>query len=268
MDFPVEILFVLFFLLASILDAVGRSRKKKQRMEDMERAEEEGGEGSMGRARSSRTPGERSAATSAPAPRMKPRPTVSSPRPTSTPRETADSMIPPDLWEILTGTPAPSRPRGPVGTPMETSRDAESMETEPVGRGSLEVEPSRPISIEAESLERDAPERDAFARERMEAPAPDRLGRFGLPELRIPAGKAPSTLARSLPEEGGRLVASAVWVPTETRRRGASYYGRLLREGKTADLRTAIVLTEVLGPPVALRDVESSSPTSPRGPFS
>jgi hypothetical protein len=269
MDIPFELLFVLFFLLASVLDAVGRSRKKRERIEEMEREEQADAEGPVTIARGgtgqvpsgTRAPSKPRAPVEprAPSRTRAPSPERASPRtmePYRTkaetpPRETADSMIPSELWEILTGVPAPSRPRGPVEFPEHTSQDAESLETDTLETVSLESEPVGRESLETEPVLREPRER---------------VARFGIPD---PAGSRPrhsEALARGLPTEGGRLVASASVPRVASHARRPSPYIELLRSPDRANLRSAIVLAEVFGSPLALRD--SSSATSPRAPSS
>ncbi|MEX1257102.1 MAG: hypothetical protein WEG36_05735 [Gemmatimonadota bacterium] len=238
MDFPVELLFVLFFLLASVLDAVGRSKKKKRRIEEMDRDERAEADQPMATAEGRRTgvPGRQAEA---------PRGTAGprSERAESS-RETAETMIPDQLWEILTGTPAPSRGRTPpVESPVEASLETESLEKE-----TLEEKWSEPVPFEDE---------------------PRKLpSRFGLPSPTRPRPRFSESLARGLPEEGGRLIASGTtFIPSAVGGpRRVSPYTKLLVSAHPGDLRSAIVLAEILGPPVAFRD--PSSPTSLLGPSS
>ena len=129
-----QILIILFFIVASIFDAVSRNKKKqeqKDRMESEEAAEGSAVEGMDARPGSPGRPpprprptpmeGRRKAPTGEPAPRT----TASGPAGSrrtasqeSSSRETADQMIPEDFWAVLTGQAparkAPKAPKAPV----------------------------------------------------------------------------------------------------------------------------------------------------------
>jgi len=139
-----QLLIILFFIVASIFDAVSRNRKKQEQKERLDREEGAGGalEGGAEGARVERPrPG-------APA-RPRPRPTPvegrrKAPTGESAPRETADQMIPEDFWAVLTGqapaqrTPEPSPPEARAPEPAAAAPESarwESGAMAPMGMG-------------------------------------------------------------------------------------------------------------------------------------
>ena len=77
-----QLLFFGVLILASVFDAMTRGRRKRRRMEEMEREEDGAGEAGDGT------------------------------EPTAE-RETADSMVPDDLWAVLTGQQQPQEGEKP-----------------------------------------------------------------------------------------------------------------------------------------------------------
>jgi len=141
-----QILIILFFIVASIFDAVSRNKKKQEQKDRME--SEEAAEGSaaggmdarpgsparpLPRPRPTPMEGRRKAPAGEPAPRTTASGPAGSRRTASqqTPsRETADQMIPEDFWAILTGqAPAPKAPKAPVPEAAGTEGWNESAET-------------------------------------------------------------------------------------------------------------------------------------------
>ena len=223
-----------------MFDAATRRRRRRQKMEEMEReegtvgSEQEGGAVAAGAQNSGRT--------AAPEPSGK--------------RETADSMVPADLWQILTGQqpfpeePGAEQPRSKTGSPSGSASPPE------VGASSEGDRPAR--------MGRGARDRP---------PGPESTRRAPLPFERTPFPKRPEPAAA--PSYGAAARGLAAPTPTPTAappaapivparapawiagRRSAGLalpYVDLLRAGGgRAGLRKAIVLTEVLGPPAALR---------------
>ncbi len=268
------LIFIVFMVVASILDAVGRRRKKQRRMEEMEGADDQGVEASPG---------------------MEGRPTAStgtdteSWRTESDSRETAETMVPEDFWAVLTGQELETRPP----PEPETSGRAE-----PAGPGSY-GEDGREEARPGDLFGRDDLGRrgdpDPPKEPRIPAPVPD--DRFSTDEYSRPGGSADSGpqwgKARQEPQETGAigdeedrvyaqppepwgdltdissgdlsddpegqvLATGAPGAPgrPSARRRGAGRgrYSRLLETGDIEDLRKAVVLREILDRPVGFRD--------------
>jgi hypothetical protein len=168
MDGLFQLLIIVFFVAASIFDAVSRNRKKqeqKERMEAEEEAEAGGGQARPSRPRPARSEG-------APGPQRRPeqgregrrkaptgRPAEAggtAPQRRSERRETAETMLPDDFWAILTGQPRPDR------TPQAEPSPGE-------GRG--QASGARPGQGDGDDLPRDV---------RIPVPAPsDRMARDG-----------------------------------------------------------------------------------------
>jgi hypothetical protein len=197
-----QLLFILFFIMAAIFDAVARSRAKRRRMEEMEGAEgeEDVSAGADAEARSRRrAEREREHRERIQARRKAPDGTggeVVTRGETGgggvqgegvPERETADSMVPEDFWAILTGQPT----RAP---------DTASERNEPEPRAEREWEPDRRDTTGAGAPDPGGgrrsdpdPPRDA----RTPVPiSPDRWGMGG-------GEKAPRTVAEA-PEETRR----------------------------------------------------------------
>lgn len=230
------LLFVLFIILASVLDAVGRSRKKKRRMEELER-EDSSGEGKLEPARR---------------------------------REPAETMVPEDLWAILTGQEPPSQTRGEAPSPEEPPREPHGAVAVPDHRMS-----SRGRAESAESG--DQTTADEVPTRRGERWMEGTRGRgasesWGAAAASIEAQE--EAVYGSLDEPWGELddiaageiavdgaaepqvtaAPSAYRLRSAAVRRPRSAYTRLLESGSREDLRKAIVLREVLDRPVGFRD--------------
>lgn len=202
-----ELLFFILLVLASVLDASGRRKKRQRRMEEME-AEEAQDEGAVG--------------TLERAPKETPRPEPPGADRTSTApsrRDTADSMIPEELWSILTGQAPPDRPERPEPTPESTAEPTPTYEA----WGGEEVD----------DLHR--PEREPAPSPLRSAPAPITSGPIA---------------TNSLTETGSGSVADRRQNP---RSGAASRYAALLKGGGRDSLRTAVVLKEILDSPPGLR---------------
>jgi hypothetical protein len=218
-----QLLFIGVLVLASVLDASTRKRRRQQRMERRERAEADAAGDST-----------RDDAT------MMPQGTGQAER-----ERTADSMVPADLWEILTGEKrAPTR---------EEPAPAPAAEAGP----QAPVEPERAWSFDdrvEETYEPPPTLEPSFEKEPEEAPPEEPRPWAAELEIRRSAQlAAPSAAAMgaSLVEPAPPLRHASTARPV--RRPAASVYAELLRSGGPDSLRTAIVVSEVLGPPAALR---------------
>jgi hypothetical protein len=126
-----QILFFAVLIAASMFDAATRRRRRRRKMQEMEGeegtvdSEQQSGEVAAGPQSSGRT---------------------AAPEPSGR-RETADSMVPADLWQILTGQqpfpqePGAEQPRSKTGSPSgsasppEVGASSEGDRTDAMGRG-------------------------------------------------------------------------------------------------------------------------------------
>jgi hypothetical protein len=248
----VQLLFVLILMFASLLDVVARGKRKRRGptgelpREDVPPPEVRR---PRRRPRGARAPG---APPGAPSPTSMPG--AEGPRDR---RETADTMVPEDLWAILTGQAPPTReprPREPEGEAWSVEEDGWTAEGVPYPREgeSTEAEAWRPeVTVEelppAEAPAEVLPEDE---RRRPSAPPPWVLVP---PEVR--PGTVPGRAAAPTPRRpiAPAIGPSAPLAAHPARRSPAARYADLLRTGGVDSLRTAVVLREVLDPPVALR---------------
>ncbi len=268
-----QLFFILIIVLASIFDAVSRNRKKRERMEEMEREEAEG------EVRAER--GDEAPVATAERPRDgvlqgdrggNGRDTGRGQDP-SREEETADAMVPDDLWAILTGERRPPKPAPP-------SRESEEEPLEPVRTGSSPASARRPSHEPAPSAGSSSGPRSPWGR-RPPSPAPPRTPVPLPPPVEVPGeGEVYQEIEEpwaNLPditegeigfderpreresEPGGRGAPRPRW--GKRARVEANPHTRLLVSGRREDLRSAIVLSEVLGTPVGLR----GSSVSPAG---
>lgn len=182
-----QLLFFGVLILATVFDAMTRGRRRRRRMEEMEREEDEAGEASAGT--ETETTGE---------------------------RETADSMVPDDLWAVLTGEQQPQ-------------------EREKLPTAYQEQEPTPLPDLIPEG--RPPPEPELPLKTRVSVPVLSDPYRVSDPGALMPLAR------RGLGRPMGELA----------RKRIASDYAELMRSGGTDSLRRAIVLKEVLGSPAAFR---------------
>ncbi len=180
-----QLLFFGVLILATVFDAMTRGRRRRSRMEEMEREEDEAGEASAG----IETTGE---------------------------RETADSMVPDDLWAVLTGQQPPQ-------------------EREELPTASQEQEPTPLPDLISEG--RPPPEPELPLKTRVSVPVLSDRYRASEPGARMPIA------ARGLGRPMGELASTRI----------GSGYAELLRSGGADSLRRAIVLKEILGSPAAFR---------------
>ena len=285
-----QLLFIIVILAASVLDAVARSRKKRERMEEMERQDEAGewepvDDGGEVATRDRSQPGRPIPENAGRAPRE-----VSDDAPAPVARqerETSDSMVPDDLWAILTGEQRAPRPQprpvessgreDPAAIASRRTEGALGSEVErqpaPPGRPPI-LSPMPPRRGETKTPApgwRDRLQQRGSATRRSQLPPPVEVpGESEVyREIEEPWSSLPDITVgeigeddRVLPdgEGGGRMG-------QRTRVGSRSAYTRLLESGKPGDLRQAIVLSEILGPPKALRSGDGT-PTSLRDPSS
>lgn len=247
MDGLFELVFILIIVIASIADAMGRKRKKRRRMEEMER-EDAGSTGSRREAdyehRSpDQSPSDRTAGG------------VSGHE--TEERETADQMVPEDFWAILTGEAPPEK---------KESQGSRSEEIGAKGAGGEDDSRGLPEQFPERRQDPDpVPERrpDPTPPRTPHIPVPVPQDRYSETEEvttrddRSISETAPPevgyTPRRTPPPLEGRRQPGAIHHSRGRRSSPASTYTDLLKAGKTDDLRKAIVLREVLGPPAALR---------------
>lgn len=227
---PTEVIFVLIFIAFSILEGVGRKRKTQQK-------------GAPGK-----PPGPR------------PRPTQRAPRPPveagtqgaggrplgragGAGPEGSEGLIPKDVWEEILGLargtpPAPGRaePEAESSRPSPRREDETLEEIHPFEARTLEpvdFEDERPVS---------RPERAPVFADT--SPAKGLAARKGSGLQRSGAKAVAAAKARiaGAAEPSGRPPA------------GAGIRADLLGDGSAEDLRKAIILTEVLGLPLSLRE--------------
>ncbi len=275
----VTILFILLFMAASVIDAVGRKKKRQRRMDEMEAEDagdawsQEGQEGQGGPPvavedeafRYRRAPtGSRGEPDMDRYRRMdtsgssesEPTPAVShSPPAQDRDRESAETMVPADLWAILTGQ-APERPTPDPGSriPVPTPGDRMSTSTRE-GRPEAVPEPevmTRRSSRWMEGVDQ-REEGSAGWTAAVEASEKEVFG-----HLEEPWGKLEDISKGDLTEVSSPLSSGDdedLARPRGRARGGAGTpYTRLLETGSVDDLRKAVVLKEVLDRPMALRE--------------
>jgi hypothetical protein len=230
-----QLLVIAVFLLVSLLDLAAR-KKKREALEDEQPAAVEGGEAEA----KPRTP---------PSPRPRPVP-VSSPEPAPAQMEDVQDLSLRDVWEIITGRKALPTPEGAPSPGARAERPA-APETRRSARW-------------MEGLEEETsgePERPTLAGTRVRPVLEPPPGSSSMEE---PWGEL-EDITRGEIGDGRGAVQGALELEGAVRV-GASRspYVRLLTSGKREDLRAAVVLQEVLGPPVGSRgDQESSLPAPP-----
>jgi hypothetical protein len=292
-----QLIFFLIIVIASIVDAIARNRRKRGRIEEMEKEEaQEGAEDAL--------PGDAEVGPGAPRPQRRKEPAlegrsgsgsagegVSGPRgremaeyesPSSQSQksekperdeETADRMVPADLWAILTGQPPPGPKPAPQpapppedearepdaprpAPPQPSTRDRPA--PAPAGRGGVRTEPAgkgtQPRSWRRPSASPPVPSSKR-------RPVPDDLDDvFGT--LEEPWGDIPDIREGEISDDGESTDRSGTEdepgkKPHAPRPQGTGSLGarsqEWLRSGNRDDLRKAIVLREVLGPPVGSR---------------
>ena len=245
-----QLLFLGLLILASVFDAVGRRRKRRRRMEEMEREEKAGDGEGAGAGTSARWPGDPGSVpeeASTPSPREAPAPAGAR----TGGRETADSMVPDDLWAILTGEERAGEGQGGgVSAPGQIPEEETSGRTDFGTRNTPERRPPRPESgrdpepswgDQPSAPAEDPPDWQPVPPPVVVLPDPPRM------PPRAPAplpsrGRSPAGVPGAFPRPRGDRVTVA-----------GPMYVNLLREGGSGSLRQAIVLTEVFGKPVALR---------------
>ncbi len=297
-----QLLIIVVFIVASIIDAVARNRKRQEQKDRLDREEEGEGvftaDGATGAARPGAPEGRRKAPMpggrrsreeTGSAARREPGAGASKGRPgrpspagagsrSESRRTAADEMIPEDFWAILTGQ-APKRqapaedagedppvvPHIPAPVPSdryedpdstaEADRDyARSPASLPRAEGATAPDPAAPTRRSARWMEGLGKEPRA-ASGRAAEPRPSTFPRAFDP-MAEPWGQFEDISKGEIGDGRGRTQGEADTEAGPRRRAGAtdSPYVRLVAGGTTEDLRSAVVLREVLGTPVAARD--------------
>jgi hypothetical protein len=141
----------------------------------------------------------------------------------------SEGLVPKEIWEeilgLARGEPPKPRTAAPGPPPRPPRPEAETLE---------EIPPFEARSLEPLEVDRDRPPPRERGREQ------DRPARSGSGYSKALTPREPSS-----PQRTGALAASG---------RGRKLKGDLLGDGSPEDLRKAIILTEVLGLPLALRE--------------
>jgi hypothetical protein len=256
----VQLLFVLLLMFASLLDVAKRAKRKRPgQTGELPSEDEPPPEVRRPRRgpRERRVPGTPTGAqTGAPTTSQTPGTDAPADR-----RETADTLVPDDLWAILTGERPPTkepRPRDPEAEPWSDEEDRWTGEGVPYPREgeSTEAETWRPEVTPEELPSTEAPAEVLPEDERRRRPAPWVSVPTESQPRRMPVPAKVATPTPSVPV-APRVVVSAPLALHATRRSPAARYADLLRRGGVDSLRQAVVLREVLDPPIALRGSSS-----------
>lgn len=226
MDELFTLVLIVVFVVLPLLEGVLKKRRRDAPPPEAERPPEPPARRPEVPRRTPRTPEGRAA------------PPEAAPRPREADSGASEGMIPPDIWEELTGLPAPERSRP-------------------------EAEEAPPEAPPGETPSREAPA-SAESRRPSGRPAPTPGPRAPLPEMGAPLPVARGEIGESgeaatLARTGGGAPAPLPPPPGRPapRRTGGSSAARLvsdLRGGSSVDeLRRAVLYREVLGPPVAFR---------------
>ncbi len=269
------LIFIALFIVMSVLDAVGRRRKRQRQMEDLEEAGGGAEAEEVGTAvEDHRTWGSGAAEAESPWEAGPETPSGAEGE-----RETADQMVPEDFWAILTGQAPADRPE-----PTESQSRGEPDEIDALGRRGDPVppeEPHTPAPLPGDRLGSSgsspgssadpAPTRRSARwmegvggrEERDTTFGPGRGGEFDAADpMAEPWNDIADIAEGDLTSGSGELEVTSVEDgaiggrrhAAHRRGRGRGAYTRLLETGDREDLRKAIVLREVLGPPVGFRD--------------
>ncbi len=237
-----QLLFILFIIVAALLDFIGRNQEKRRKMEEMEKedAQEEGaleGEGAPSSTRRDR--GEMATKEAGPS---------------EGERETADSMVPSDLWEEIlggiAGTPTEKKDEAPPREPEREREEFQRAEFEWEAERSRPGTESEPVAAErSPSVQRAEPEQERKPRsarrtesEREATP----LARLSEKELMDRAKKEERSLRLGRAERKKKARPSP-------RGEAPDDWAELFSPGDPSALRRAVVYREVLGKPLALR---------------
>jgi len=231
-----EIIFVLLFIAFSVLEGIGRKRKAQQKGPGKPKGSRPVGTASpeeIGGREREPTPSGRGGATA--------RGTGAVGRPSQA--GGSEGMIPKDIWEEILGL-ARGTARDPARgePPPEAVRPPPRVEDETLE----EIPPFEARTLEPLYVDRGVP-----------GSQPRRGGDRGGGRGAVPArgGKAPP-----LPAKAAKGGAVTLPVPLPPAKAGAARKGQspkmreLLGSGSVEDLRKAFILTEVLGPPLGLKE--------------
>lgn len=157
---------------------------------------------------------------------------------------TAADVLPPELWELLTGQKPPARTSPPIPPPEESSWDEEG------DRDELEATRTAQSLPAPVSNDEDRQVADLLRRRDREARQVQRYERV-LPQV-VSMERAPLSAAarhKQFHERLDRLKpAPAMQAPEPAR----SIVGDILRDGSSTDIRRAMIMQEILGTPKSL----------------
>lgn len=231
---PAELIFVLIFIVFSILEAVGRKKG----------AQRKGGPG--------QSPGPRSRqqdrGPAIPRAEEAGASTQASSRNGEKSPQSSEGLVPEDVWEEILGLARGTKPE----SPNAGSRSEPDARRDKAGRG---LPSSRPETLEEippfearslESLEpRSEPDRDL--------PDPAGHRRRGR-QVEIPP--VPGSKVKGLPSVAATEIGTGPGVAARPKRkpRGGKVRREIFGDGSLKELRKAVILKEVLGKPVGMKD--------------
>ncbi len=283
-----QFIFVLVLIAFSVIDAASRKKQQRGRMDEMET--EEGGDGVDTGPRSRRPgprerreirrdarreldrPSEHRTVSTAPSPDSSgwaggadpidehPAPYRGGEREEPAEEEervTADSLVPEELWAILTGQPVPERPAPPrapkpstaAGYPGSPGTETVPQEATPTSEPTTRRSDTWMSGVEG----REASERWTSGSTR-EVPAFDPGEASIYAEIEEPWGDLEDITAGELGDGKGHAQEGEKGSARRGRGGRSARYLAPLTEGGREGLRSAVVMQEVLGRPVAFRD--------------
>lgn len=226
---PIELIFVLIFIAFSVLEAVGRKKG----------AGRKGGPGQSPDPGAGKRPGREAGSRRGDAPgppRLPEREGARGPR-------SSEGLVPEDVWEEILGLAR--------GTPTKAKR-MDRADTAPGG----DDLPSH----EGESLE-EIPPFEARSLESLEArPEPDRSipdrARSRGRERKLELPPVPGSKVRGLPAVAATEIGTGegVAAPSGRKPRGGRVRQEIFGDGSLKELRKAVILKEVLGKPVGMKE--------------
>ena len=184
------------------------------------------------------------------------------PGPRQPPGSQGEPRTPPrEQGRVQASARLPTAPPGPGGGP-KGERSSESMVPEDVWAEILGLARGEPRRVEPDPSPPSEEEPVPWAleeRPRKEKPAAARARRVDLPvpeERPFPASHgADAPLHQTKPNEyGARLAVSQAPDAEAERGKGRGVRGRVFGAGSVEELRKAVILREVLGPPLSLRE--------------
>jgi len=225
------LIFVILFIAFSVVEGIGRKRKAQQKGGAAQKP--------APRTRETASPRRQSAAAGPPAPVSQQQGGQQVPAKDGG----SEGLIPKEIWDEILGLargapPGPQKAPTGTATPPRLERREETLEeVDPV-----EVRTLEPLDVQDERLtpgrERAPFDPETYARDRPRSPdTAIALRSSGKEAVATARGRT----QRQADPEGGIG-------------QGHPLRGELFRDGSPAELRRAIVLSEVLGPPVGMRE--------------